>query len=70
MDSWRDDYIRALAELDPHKQRQLVDKAMAAIEERRRTASELPSEESAAIDRAERALNILKRSLSENRRGN
>ena len=63
--SWQDDYIAALAELDPAKQRQCVYRAMAAIEQRRLSPIEPDSEEYQAIGRAERALEILKRGLPE-----
>jgi hypothetical protein len=62
---WQDDYIRALAETDPVKQQQLVYHAMVAIEQRRLSPLEPGSDEDQAIQRAERALQILKRSLSE-----
>jgi hypothetical protein len=63
--SWQDDYIAALAELDQAKQREYVYRAMAAIEQRRLSPLEPDSEEHQAIERAERALEILKRSLPE-----
>ena len=65
MYSWQDDYIAALAEMDPAKQRQYVYRAMAAIEQRRLSPIEPDSEEGQAIARAERALEILKRGLPE-----
>ena len=63
MYSWQDDYIAALAELDPEKQRQYVYRAISAIEQRRLSPLEPGSEEHQAIERAERALAILKRGL-------
>lgn len=65
MYSWQDDYIAALAEMDPGKQRHYVYRAMAAIEQRRLSPLEPGSEEDQAIERAERALAILKRGLPE-----
>ena len=65
MFSWQDDYIAALAETDPAKQRQYVYRAKAALEQRRLSPLEPGGEECAAIERAERALEILKTSLSE-----
>ena len=62
---WQDDYIAALAETDPAKQRRRVYQAMGAIEQRRLSPLEPGSEEHQAIERAERALQILKASLSE-----
>ena len=62
---WQDDYIRALAETDPVKQRQLVYHAMVAIEQRRLSPLGADSEEHQAIERAEKALQILKTSLSD-----
>lgn len=67
MFSWQDDYIAALAETDPAKQRQYVYRAMAAIEQRRLSPLEPGSEEHQAIERAERALAILKRGLPDTR---
>jgi hypothetical protein len=61
---WQDDYIATLAETDPAKQLSLVYKAMVAIEQRRLSPLEPGSEEHQAIERAEKALAILKRSLS------
>jgi hypothetical protein len=63
--SWQDDYIAALAETDPEKQRQYVYRAKAALEQRRLSPLEPGSEEYEAIERAEKALEILKKSLSE-----
>ena len=63
MYSWQDDYIAALAELDPEKQRQCVYRAISAIEQRRLSPLEPGSEEHQAIERAERVLAILKRGL-------
>ena len=62
---WQGDYIRALAETDPAKQRRLVYHATVAIEQRRLTPLEPGSEEAQAIERAEKALGMLKRNLSE-----
>jgi hypothetical protein len=62
---WQDDYIKALAETDPKKQLRLVYNATVAIEQRRLSPLEPDSEEEQAIERAEKALAILKRSLSE-----
>jgi hypothetical protein len=62
---WQDDYIRALAETDPKKQLRLVYHAMVAIEQRRLSPLEPGSQEHQAIERAEKALGILKRSLSD-----
>jgi hypothetical protein len=66
--SWRVKYIAALAEKDPERQRQLVYQAVAAIEQRRQSLSKPDSEESGAIDQADKALKTLRRSLSEGRR--
>lgn len=65
MYSWQDDYIAALAELDAEKQREYVYRAVSAIEQRRLSPLEPGSEEHQAIERAERALAILKRGLHE-----
>jgi hypothetical protein len=62
---WQDDYIKALAETDPKKQLRLVYNATVAIEQRRLSPLEPDSEEEQAIERAEKALALLKRSLSE-----
>jgi hypothetical protein len=62
---WQDDYIAALAETDPVKQLRLVYQAMVALEQRRLSPLETGSEEHQAIERAEKALAILKRRLSE-----
>ena len=62
---WQDDYIAALAETDPEKQRQRIYQAIVAIEQRRLSPLEPGSEEHTAIERAEKALAILKRRLSE-----
>ena len=62
---WQNDYIAALAEMDPAKQRERVYKAVVAIEQRRLSPVEPGSEEDQALQRAERALEILKRSLAE-----
>ena len=66
MDSWREIYIAAVAERDPAKQRGLVYQAIVAIEERRLSLA--PCEEFEAMKEAEKALKVLKRSLSESRR--
>ena len=62
---WQDDYIAALAERDPVKQLRLVYTATVAIEQRRLSPLEPGSDEHQAIERAEKALAILKRSLSD-----
>jgi hypothetical protein len=61
---WQDDYIAALAETDPVRQLQRVYQAIVAIEQRRLSPVESGSEENQAIERAEKALMILKKSLS------
>ena len=66
MSSWRDDYIAALAERDPDRQRTLVYQAIVAIEQRR--SNPLSSEEVDEIERADKALKILRGSLPEGRR--
>lgn len=63
MYSWQDDYIAALAEKDPEKQRRLVYRAIATIEQRRLSSLDADSEEHEALARAERALEILKKSM-------
>ena len=63
MYSWQEDYIGALVEMDPSKRRQYVYRAKAAIEQRRLSPLEPDSDEFHAIERAERALEILKRDL-------
>jgi hypothetical protein len=68
MNSWGVEYMAALAEKDPEKQRKLVYKAIVAIEQRRLTPLEPDSEETESIDRTDKALKTLKRSLSEGRR--
>jgi hypothetical protein len=62
---WQDDYIATLVETDPAKQLRQVYHAMGAIEQRRLSPLEPGSEEHQAIERAEKALEILKRNLSE-----
>jgi hypothetical protein len=61
--TWQDDYIAALAEQDPEKQRRLVYRAVAAIEQRRLSSLDADSEEHEALARAQRALEILKKSM-------
>jgi hypothetical protein len=63
MNAWRDDYIAALAEKDPDRQRTLVYQAIVAIEQRR--MNPLSSEEADAIEKADKALKILRGSLLE-----
>jgi hypothetical protein len=63
LDTWQDDYIAAVAEQDPEKQRRLVYRAVAAIEQRRLSSLDADSEEHEALGRAERALEILKKSM-------
>jgi hypothetical protein len=60
--TWQDDYIAALAEQDPEKQRRLVYRAIAAIEQRRLSSLDADSEEHEALARADRVLEILKNS--------
>jgi|ERR1700722_4985020 hypothetical protein len=62
---WQDDYIAALAETDPTKQLRLVYQAMVALEQRRLSPLEPGSEEHQAVERAEKALQILKTSLTD-----
>lgn len=62
---WQHDYIAALAETDSTKQLRLVYHAIVALEQRRLSPLEPGSEEHQAIERAEKALAILKKSLSE-----
>ena len=62
---WQNDYVAALAETDPKKQRQLVYHAIVAIEQRRLNPLDPASEEYQAIESAEHALKRLKRLLSE-----
>jgi hypothetical protein len=64
--SWRADYIAAVAEMDPERQRQLFYHAILAIEQRR--LSPMDGEEAEAIERADKALRLLNRSLSEGKR--
>jgi hypothetical protein len=63
--SWQDYYIAALAETDPAKLRRRVYEAVAAIEQRRLSPVDPGSEEYDAIERAEKALEILTRTVSE-----
>jgi hypothetical protein len=60
MYSWQDEYTAALAEQDPEKQRRLVYRAIATIEQRRLSSLDADGEEHEALARAERALGILK----------
>jgi hypothetical protein len=62
---WQDDYIAALAETDPTKHLRLVYQAMVALEQRRLSPLEPGSEEHQAVERAEKALQILKTSLTD-----
>jgi hypothetical protein len=59
---WRADYIAALAEKDPERQRQLVYRAILAIEQR--GLSLIVGEEREALEEAEKLLKILRRSMS------
>jgi hypothetical protein len=59
---WRADYIAALAEKDPERQRQLVYRAILAIEQRRWGV--IASEEIEALEEAEKSLKVLRRSMS------
>lgn len=63
---WRADYVAALAEKDPQRQRQLVYQAILAIAQRR--LSLVVGEEVEAMDEAEKSLKVLRRSMSEGRR--
>jgi len=63
---WRADYIAALAEKDPETQRQLVYRAILAIEQRRWGV--IAGEEVEALEEAEKSLKVLRRSMSEGRR--
>lgn len=63
---WRADYIAALAEKDPERQRQLVYQAILAIEQRR--LSLVVGEEVEVLEEAEKSLKVLRRSMSEGRR--
>jgi hypothetical protein len=63
MYSWQNDYLATLAETDPIKLRRRIYEAVAAIEQRRLSPVHSGSEESHAIERAERAIQILKKSL-------
>jgi hypothetical protein len=63
---WRADYIAALEEKDPERQRQLVYQAILAIEQGR--MSLIHREEAEAMDEAEKSLKVLRRSMSEGRR--
>ena len=62
---WQEDYIAALAETNPAKQRQFLYKAIVAIEQRRLSPLDPGSEEYKALERAEKALSLLKRRASE-----
>ena len=63
MYSWQDDYLATIAETDPIKLRRRLYEAVAAIEQRRLSPIDPGTEEHQAIERAERALRILKDSL-------
>jgi hypothetical protein len=63
---WRADYIAALAEKDPERQRQLVYRAILAIEQRR--LGLIVGEEVEALEEAEESLKVLRRSMSKGRR--
>jgi len=65
MNSWRDDYVAALAEKDPDRQRTLVYQAIVAIEQGRSNA--MSHEEADAIERADKALRTLRGKLPEGR---
>lgn len=66
MYSWRADYIAALVEKDAERQRQLVYRAILAIEQRR--LSLIVGEEVEALEEAEKSLKVLRRSMSEGSR--
>ena len=66
--SWRDDYIAALAEKDPARQLQLIYQAILSIEQRRWNPSPPGNEEVEALENADRALKTLRRSMTEGRR--
>jgi hypothetical protein len=59
---WQTDYIAALAEKDPERQRQLVYRAILAIEQRRWGV--IAGEEVEAMEEAEKSLKVLRRSMS------
>ena len=63
---WQADYIAALAEKDPERRRQLVYRAILAIEQRRWGV--IAGEEVEAMEEAEKSLKVLRRSMSEGRR--
>lgn len=67
MDSWRDIAL-LLSRKDPAKQHGLLSQTIVAIEERRLNLA--PREEFEAMKEAEKALKMLKRSMSEGRRKN
>jgi hypothetical protein len=60
MYSWQDDYIATLAETDPKKQRRRFYEALAAIEQRRLSHVDPDGEEHDALERAYKALAIIK----------
>ena len=60
---WRADHIAALAEKDPERQRQLVYRAILAIEQRR--LGLIVGEEIEALEEAEKSLKVLRQSMSE-----
>ena len=70
MYSWRAEYIAALAEKDPERQRKLVHQAIETIEKRRMSSLKIGREEWESMEQADKALKLLKRSLSEGRRRN
>jgi hypothetical protein len=60
---WQQDYIALIAEIDPLQLRRRLYEAVAAIEQRRLSPIEPDSEECQALERAQKAIEILKRNL-------
>jgi hypothetical protein len=65
MYSWQQDYIALLSETDPLKQRHRLYEAVSAIEQRRLSPIEPNSEEYDALERAQKAIDIIKRNLED-----
>ena len=69
MHSWRDDYAAALAEKDPVRQLQLIYQAILSVEQQRWNPSLSGSEETEAMEKADRALKTLRTDMTEGKRG-
>jgi hypothetical protein len=63
MYSWQDDYVKALLENEPVRLKHYIYETMAAIQQRRLSPIKVGSDEYLALERAEQALEILRKTL-------